>query len=433
MKYLLISNLGEIEVKAFTKIGYSSKVGDSSKIGEFGSGLNYAIAWLMRNNIKFKAYSGKREIIFEIVKSCFRGNDIDVIQIDGTETSFCLTLGGDKWKPWMAIREIYCNALDEQDAQVNIVDDLNPEHNETRFYIEIDSSIQEVIDNWDTYFSKKREDLLLSEKGFKLFKGGDKLIVYRKGIRCFTYDAPSMFHYDLDEIKINESRIVEDTWELDRSLVSILAGKLSPELKKEFIEKMNDNKTYESKLNWEWYGSYYYDSGWKEALKGKKITESKFYDDSDEKHIPHKNVIIVPGGMARALVDKGVQHAGGRMANEIEDTFEVELNSDDKASLGAAARVLQSMGYLMPARSLKKFIYKGNKIEILSYSIKNTIYLNSKLFNFRLSDFVVYIIKENERIISGIDMKETHQFETYLAKRIFHEIKNQKHKNHEKL
>ena len=54
MKYLKIVNKGEIYEKAFTLIGASTKRGDDSKIGFFGSGLKYAMAVLLRNEIHFK-------------------------------------------------------------------------------------------------------------------------------------------------------------------------------------------------------------------------------------------------------------------------------------------------------------------------------------------------------------------------------------------
>ena len=38
MKYLIISNQGEIKEQALTKVGLSTKRNDNGKIGRFGSG-----------------------------------------------------------------------------------------------------------------------------------------------------------------------------------------------------------------------------------------------------------------------------------------------------------------------------------------------------------------------------------------------------------
>ena len=62
-----IINAGEIEPEAFTLMGASTKRGDENMIGRFGSGLKYAICYLIRNDIEFKIFSGKQEIIFDSV------------------------------------------------------------------------------------------------------------------------------------------------------------------------------------------------------------------------------------------------------------------------------------------------------------------------------------------------------------------------------
>ena len=58
--FIKIQNEGEIEKRAFQLIGASTKRDDESKIGFFGSGNKYAIALLLRKNIFFKVYSGKK-------------------------------------------------------------------------------------------------------------------------------------------------------------------------------------------------------------------------------------------------------------------------------------------------------------------------------------------------------------------------------------
>jgi len=139
MKYLKIQSRGEIEKRAFTLIGNSTKRGDSSQIGMFGSGLKYAISALLRNNINFQVFSGTEEMKFSLKSEGFRGNDFQVICIDGQETSFTASMGGDDWdNPFAPIREIYSNALDEDEEA--IIDEAYSVHgNEgtTSFYIQM--------------------------------------------------------------------------------------------------------------------------------------------------------------------------------------------------------------------------------------------------------------------------------------------------------
>jgi len=111
-KYILIQNDGEIEVNSFELIGASTKRGDEGKIGFFGSGLKYSIAYMMRNNISFKVFSGANELKFTTVKESFRNSSFDRICINGKETSYTITMGPTWTEDWFVLREIYCNALD---------------------------------------------------------------------------------------------------------------------------------------------------------------------------------------------------------------------------------------------------------------------------------------------------------------------------------
>ncbi len=409
MAFLKISNKGKIEPKAFEKIGFSTKKNDDTKIGEYGSGLNYAIAWLMRNKIKFHAFSGHREILFSITSHKFRGEDAEFIVIDGKETSFCVDMGGTIWEPWMVIREIYCNALDEENPIWEIVEEVNSEDNKTCIFIDIIPSIKEVINKWDYYFSFERKDLLYTGNGFKLFKGGDKLIIYRKGIKCYEYNAPSIFHYDIDNLKINESRIVKDTWDMDDKIVRIIAGSLPEDL---VITVCNEiEKTYEANLRWDWFGAYTYNDSWKKVLSNKRIVESEFKDTYKVSiKSTKKEVISLPKGMVENIKTiSGINHVAGRLAENSEGCEERELLPKELNEVEKARLFLAKKGYFLNA-SIKGLI---NNNGLLSHNIKRTIYLSEQAFDLRKTEFFKLLIKEQELIRSDAKQK-TLKFEKHL-------------------
>jgi len=93
-------------------MGISSKRGDEEKIGFFGSGNKYSIALLLREKIPFKIFSGEKEVKFTTDTVMFRGQTYEQIRINGEPTSLTTSMGPD-WEPWFAIREMYCNAVDE--------------------------------------------------------------------------------------------------------------------------------------------------------------------------------------------------------------------------------------------------------------------------------------------------------------------------------
>ena len=54
--FVEITNDGEIDSLSLSLVGASTKRADGSKIGFFGSGNEYALALLLRENIDFKIF-----------------------------------------------------------------------------------------------------------------------------------------------------------------------------------------------------------------------------------------------------------------------------------------------------------------------------------------------------------------------------------------
>lgn len=220
MKYLIISNQGEIKEQALTMIGLSTKRNNNSKIGRFGSGNKYALAYLLRNKIEFYIYSGTTQIPITTTKDSFNEMEYETIHVNGKATSLTTEMGPD-WVMWFAVREIYCNALDEGQTTINVYDtDIlgpfihNPSPGKTTYIINIDDKFD--MDKWDTYFSEMRNPIAagvnVNGAGFSIYSRIDKrAAIYKKGIRCIAVDSDyrSLYDYDFDDIHINESRVVE--------------------------------------------------------------------------------------------------------------------------------------------------------------------------------------------------------------------------------
>ena len=171
-KYILIQNDGEIETNSFELIGASTKRGDTAKIGFFGSGLKYSVAYMMRNKIEFKIFSGELELKFTTVPEKLKDQIFDRICINGKPTSYTVTMGPTWTEDWFVLREIYCNALDESSCQmVRETENINAVAGKTRVYIEATENLKVVVDNWDAYFSTEREATLDVEKVYTTFLG----------------------------------------------------------------------------------------------------------------------------------------------------------------------------------------------------------------------------------------------------------------------
>ena len=117
-KYILIQNDGEIETNSFELIGASTKRDDKTKIGFFGSGLKYSIAYMIRKEIEFKIFSGLNEVLFTTKPEKLKDQVFERICINGTPTSYTTTMGPTWKEDWFVLREIYCNALDENGCMI---------------------------------------------------------------------------------------------------------------------------------------------------------------------------------------------------------------------------------------------------------------------------------------------------------------------------
>lgn len=212
MKYLKIKNDGLIEDGALTLIGASSKRGEE-KIGQFGSGNKYAIAYLLRNNIEFKVFSGTNEIKVETRTKTFKDAIYNMVCVNGEQTSITTDMGVMDWSLWQALREIYSNAIDEGGESIDKVDDVSPAENETHFYIEMTQELDEIMGNFDKYFvSGNKRVVKETPFGRILTKAGKDVNIYRKGIRCFNREMASAYDYDIPDLALNESRIVKYPW-----------------------------------------------------------------------------------------------------------------------------------------------------------------------------------------------------------------------------
>lgn len=223
MKYIRIKNNGLIEPEALHLVGASTKINDSSKIGQFGSGNKYAMAYLLRNNYDLKVFSGEKEIKITTEDVSFRDNTYQVVFIDGEKTSITTQMGKD-WEFWQALREIYCNAIDEGNSSLDFVQTIEPKEGETHFYIDTKKDVVEFVTKFDNYFAENKEVLFECDKG-RILKKGDaetKANIYRKAIRCYDSTQDSLFDYDFNEIAIDENRIVKYSWNVQEKMWDLL-------------------------------------------------------------------------------------------------------------------------------------------------------------------------------------------------------------------
>lgn len=206
-------------------IGNSPKRGDKSKIGMFGSGWKYALAWLIRNDCKPKIYSGLKEITIDTESIVTTKNMFDAIIVDGHKTSLTVQMGPE-WEGWMALREIFSNAIDEGGENIKI-DYKEPALSEgtTTVIIPANGELMHCIDHFEEYFCFNKTEHYKNNVGRVFIKRENSLmVVYRKGIRCYNVSHyQTKIDFDFYNIRINESRLTE-IYEID-SMARILLSR----------------------------------------------------------------------------------------------------------------------------------------------------------------------------------------------------------------
>lgn len=429
--YLKIQSQGEIEIEAFTLIGASSKRGDSTKIGYFGSGLKYSIASLIRNEIPFKVFQGEKEVIFSKTAKGFRGEDYQVITVNGVETSLTTTMGGKDWDlPFAPIREIYSNAIDEdENAILTKSDDLIGYAEKTTIYICFNENVKHFYENFNLYFCNKNPNVLYTNQyatAYPQTQEGD-LRLFRKGILCLHDEkVKALYSYNSNNFDINESRVLSNNygaliqvsafWKkcdntlLIQSLVKNLAG--------------GNAGFYEHNLNFATYHENF-SSEWNDVFSNIKCVPAEmlmFCDDSDL-----KDRVVLPLKLLKPLFEQYPNlDILGLSNNSKGVNFVIEQNVSqiliDKVI--DALKILRETRYQHRISNIDISYVKFNENDVLGLADDGKIYLSTKLDTYDVNFIAKVIIEENEHNRSGHGDK-TREFQNHLFDLYFDELINQ--------
>lgn len=244
MAYLMIQNPVKSipSVELMRMLGASSSRGNAGRIGQFGSGFPYSLALLARtfdekgNRLLLgtKICLGKDVYTFEIVDHDVRdssGNrstqyEIRMKKQNGAswDLNIDVTFGVVDWRDVkLAVREFVSNAIDGtyeyggKPANDVVVDATIPDEGRmtrakegfVRIYIPVNDDIQAYVDELPKYFRCLQPGYDPSRSVLLNTDGGPARI-YRKGVLVGSFGKQSLFHYNINDIQINESRIVDE-------------------------------------------------------------------------------------------------------------------------------------------------------------------------------------------------------------------------------
>lgn len=416
MKYLKIQNKGLLDIRLFSLMGGTTKDNDSAKIGQWGSGLKYAITFLLRNNIDFKIFIGNKEVIINTKSELIRDEEFHIVYVDGEKTSLTTKMGGKAWTEWTCIREIYSNALDEGEASINIISDdvvigLN---NKTSFYIEATPKFLEIYNNWSNYFLENKVPMY-ENSSFKLYPNGKNLKLYKQGVLIGEREIPSIFLYDFKHAQINELREYQGSFESDLS--RILYSIDDVETVKYIIKNITDD-VFEGKIDYKFWRNQIWDKpnkAWKEAFGNAKIITQEIKNKCEGKqaNVDLDHTVVLPKKLYEGLNHHIKDISALRLADKINEFYEI-IDNDLELKLKQCITILEEADYWIHPEA--KFIFgefgKGTTLARVNFDTKE-IMISQKLKDKSLFDFCTMLIEENEHLRTGMN-DETREFQQHF-------------------
>ena len=277
--YLKIENPGAVPPDAFTVLGVSMADTHTNPgvIGQFGSGSKHAIALLLRNDLRPVVFAGTLKLEFstrpQVVSDAQATKRFErvVVKYGGTDPvtgssrsstedlGFVLDFGRLDWdEVAMALREFVSNAIDRSirdrgdwsGVTVEVVTEaqVRARAGYTRVFVPLAPEVLQFhndLGKWFLHFSEPGAlgKSILPKANRNL---GDRkaAVIYRRGVRVREFessDTESLFDYNLDSLKIDESRKASD-WDVKHHAGRALANADTPSLAVLFERLLNSDR-----------------------------------------------------------------------------------------------------------------------------------------------------------------------------------------------
>lgn len=256
--FLMIENPGTAPAEAFTLLGATTKRDNSKYIGTFGSGNKHGVAVLLRSRLSPQIFAGNLKMEFttrpvslddgidktdfaRVVVKYGGKDDLGVSRSSTEDLGFVLEYGASDWLGVdLALREFVSNAIDHaikhneateadvkcawEGVSVEVVDEkrVRAKKGFTRIFVPLTPEVLEFHDKlgkWFLHFSEPHliGQTILPKGGRNLEEDAHQAVIYRRGVRVREFRSgggiASLFDYNLEGLKLDESRQVDD-WQV---------------------------------------------------------------------------------------------------------------------------------------------------------------------------------------------------------------------------
>lgn len=199
---LYFMNDGQLDMRLAQLFGANVKP-NAGAIGHFGTGLKYAIAIVLRHNGRIEIETAGQHYSFRTTSASIRGKEFDLVEMLGpggtVQMPFTLELGKE-WEPWMAYRELYCNAIDEGGFV-----STRREHYDTVIAVDC-AELEKAHAERHTFILNELERPIWQNAELAIYRKQSSAIFYR-GIKALDLDdASSIYTYNL----LAQEQLTED-------------------------------------------------------------------------------------------------------------------------------------------------------------------------------------------------------------------------------
>lgn len=212
---LYFHNSGEIDIRGATIAGLSAK-DTTSAIGEFGTGLKYAVACVLRWGGSITIHSGLSCYDFTTEALDFRGKNFSQIFMNGEPLGFT-TEYGKKWEGWQVYRELYANALDEGGGVSTMPAEPTP--GQTLIIVNCKELVEPNI---------RRDTLILPANTFYNFENSEAKVkiksaasIFYRGVRVADVATALTYNF-LDGITLTEDRTAKHIWAVETAVGRVI-------------------------------------------------------------------------------------------------------------------------------------------------------------------------------------------------------------------
>lgn len=207
-------NDGLIDPLAIATFGVSAKVTDNP-IGFFGTGLKYAIAVLLRHGHEITIWRGTERLDFAVAEHESRGKTFGIVTMNGQPLGFTTDLGK-QWEMWQALRELWCNCVDENGAAFDGIV-YSPEEGKTGIVVR-GAEFAKAF--------KSRSEYILSTQpihvlhGVEIHPGQSRTIFYRGiAVGRLPENKTPLHTYNITRaIALTEDRTVRYPYQIDEAV-----------------------------------------------------------------------------------------------------------------------------------------------------------------------------------------------------------------------